>query len=190
MAIARESGSGVAQPTVAQPASPASGSSPALAPSASSSAVKAAEVPVAGKKLWKILLPAAILVAVAIAGAFYFRWRQTPRLLTEKDTVVLADFANTTGDSVFDDTLKQALAVDLGQSPFLNILSEAQVRQTLRQMTRSSNERLTQDLSREVCQRAGGKAYLAGSIAPLGNAVRHWPGGPELRQGTRWHASR
>ncbi len=88
--------------------------------------------------------------------------------LTEKDTIVLADFANTTGDDVFDDTLKQALAVDLGQSPFLNILSETQVRQTLQQMTRSSNERLTQDLAREVCQRAGSKAYLAGSIAALG----------------------
>jgi eukaryotic-like serine/threonine-protein kinase len=88
--------------------------------------------------------------------------------LTEKDTIVLADFANTTGDSVFDDTLKQALAVDLGQSPFLNVLSEDKVRQTLQQMTRPPNERLTRDLAREVCQRTGSKAYLAGSIAALG----------------------
>ncbi len=168
VAVAQESSSPVAQPRVAQPPSPASGS-PALAPSPSSSTVKVAEVPVAGRKLWKILVPtAAILVAVAIAGAFYFRSRQSTHLLTEKDTIVLADFANTTGDSVFDDTLKQALAVDLGQSPFLNILSETQVRQTLRQMTRSPNERLTQDLAREVCQRTGSKAYLAGSIAALG----------------------
>ncbi len=85
--------------------------------------------------------------------------------LTEKDTIVLADFTNATGDSVFDDTLKQALAVDLGQSPFLNILSEEKIRETLREMTRHPNERLTQDLAREVCQRAGSKAYLAGSIA-------------------------
>jgi eukaryotic-like serine/threonine-protein kinase len=81
---------------------------------------------------------------------------------------VLADFANTTGDEVFDDTLKQALAVDLGQSPFLNILSEEKVRQRLQEMTRSPNDRLTRDLAREVCQRAGSKAYLAGSIAALG----------------------
>jgi serine/threonine protein kinase/tetratricopeptide (TPR) repeat protein len=173
VAAAQESGPIPAKPraaqsAVAQPPPLASGSSAAPAPSASSSAVKTAEVPVAGNKLWKILLPAAILVAVALAGAFYFRSRQSTRLLTEKDTIVLADFANTTGDSVFDDTLKQALAVDLGQSPFLNILSETQVRQTLRQMTRSPNERLTQDLAREVCQRAGSKAYLAGSIAALG----------------------
>jgi tetratricopeptide (TPR) repeat protein len=88
--------------------------------------------------------------------------------LTAKDTIVLADFTNTTGDPVFDDTLKQALAVDLGQSPFLNVLSEDKVRQTLREMTHSPGERLTQDLAREVCQRAGSKAYLAGSIAALG----------------------
>ncbi len=164
VAVAQESGSHVSPPP-----SPASSSSPVLAPSPSSSAVKVAEVPVAGRKLWKVLVPAAvILVAAAIAGTFYFRSRQTTHRLTEKDTIVLADFTNTTGDSVFDDTLKQALAVDLGQSPFLNILSEAQIRQTLRQMTRSPNERLTQDLAREVCQRAGSKAYLAGSIAALG----------------------
>ena len=123
---------------------------------------------------WKIVVPAAvILVAALIAGGIYFRtrpaaWVTKAAPLTEKDTIVLADFTNTTGDEVFDDTLKQALAVDLGQSPFLNILSEDKVRQTLREMTRSPNERLTPDLAREVCQRVGSKAYLAGSIAALG----------------------
>jgi eukaryotic-like serine/threonine-protein kinase len=123
---------------------------------------------------WKIVVPAAvILVAVLIAGGLYFRSHPATsvikaRALTEKDTIVLADFTNTTGDEVFDDTLKQALAVDLGQSPFLNILSEEKVRQTLREMTRSPNERLTRELAREVCQRVGSKAYLAGSIAALG----------------------
>jgi serine/threonine protein kinase/tetratricopeptide (TPR) repeat protein len=118
---------------------------------------------------WKIVVPAAVvLVAALIGGGLYFLSRHAAPL-TEKDTVVLADFTNTTGDSVFDDTLKQALAVDLGQSPFLNILSEDKVRQTLQQMTRSPSERLTQDLAREVCQRAGGKAYLSGSIASLGS---------------------
>ena len=146
--------------------SPASRSSPAV--SSSSSAVKVAEVSVAGKKLWKLLVPAAVLVVACLAaGGLYFRSRHAAPL-TEKDTIVLADFTNTTGDAVFDDTLKQALAVDLGQSPFLNILSEDKVRQTLREMTRSPDERLTRDLAREVCQRAGSKAYLAGSVAALG----------------------
>jgi serine/threonine protein kinase/tetratricopeptide (TPR) repeat protein len=165
VAVAQESSPQVAT----QPPSPASGSSPALAPSPSSSTVKMAEVPVtARRKHWKILVPAALIVVAAlVAGGLYFRSRHTAPL-TEKDTIVLADFNNTTGDSVFDDTLKQALAVDLGQSPFLNILSEDKVRQTLHQMTRSPSERLTQDLAREVCQRAGSKAYLAGSIATLG----------------------
>ena len=110
VAVAQESGSQVA----AQPPSPASGSSPALAPSPSSSAVKVAEIPVAGRKLWKVLVPAAVvLVAVVIAGAFYFRSHTTKpaTALTEKDTIVLADFANSTGDAVFDDTLKTALSV-------------------------------------------------------------------------------
>jgi eukaryotic-like serine/threonine-protein kinase len=109
----------------------------------------------------------AVLLVVAGAGIWLFSSHRV-HALTDKDTIVLADFTNTTGDSVFDDTLKQALAVDLDQSPFLNILSEDKVRQTLRQMTRKPDERLTQDLAREVCQRAGSKAYLAGSIAALG----------------------
>jgi tetratricopeptide (TPR) repeat protein/tRNA A-37 threonylcarbamoyl transferase component Bud32 len=125
--------------------------------------------PAAGKRLWKIfILAAVVVVAALVASGLYFRSSHAAPL-TEKDTIVLADFTNTTGDEVFDDTLKQALAVDLGQSPFLNILSEEKVRQTLREMTRSPNERLTQDLAREVCQRAGSKAYLSGSIASLGS---------------------
>src|SRR2546426_8585035 len=128
VAVARESGSQVA----AQPPSPASGSSPALAPSPSSSAAKVAEVPVAGRKLWRILVPAAvILIAAAIGGGFYFRSRQATHRLTEKDTIVVADFANSTGDAVFDETLKQALSLALHQSPFLNVLSDSKVAASL-----------------------------------------------------------
>jgi eukaryotic-like serine/threonine-protein kinase len=165
--VAQESGAQVAQPPL-----PASGSSPAITPSSSSSAVKVSEPPVAGRKLWKVLLPAAVLVVVvAIAGMFYYRSRSTKpaTALTEKDTIVLADFTNSTGDPVFDDALKTALSVSLNQSPFLNVLSDNKVAATLKLMTRPRDTKLTPDVARELCQRAGSKAYLAGSIASLGN---------------------
>ena len=165
VAAAQESGG-----QVAQPPSPPSGSSPALGSGSSSSAVKVAEVPVAGRKLWKILLPAAVvLVVVVIAGVFSIRSRQAAHRLTDKDTIVLADFSNSTGDAVFDDTLKTALSVGLNQSPFLNVLSDNKVAATLKLMTRPGDTRLTPEVARELCQRAGGKAYLAGSIASLGS---------------------
>ena len=134
-------------------------------------AVAAAETglkPARKSTRWGAVTGATILVVGLAVGGWLFFSRKA-HALTDKDTIVLADFTNTTGDSVFDDTLKQALAVGLGQSPFLNILSEEKVRQTLQEMTRSPNERLTRDLAREVCQRAGSKAYLAGSIAALGS---------------------
>ncbi len=177
VAAATESGSragqpGAGQPGTGQPPSPASGSSPASAssaPSASASAVKVADVAVAGRKLWKVLVPVVVLVAVAIAGAFYFRLRQATQRLTGKDSIVLADFANSTGDPVFDDTLKTALSVSLRQSPFLNVLSDGEVAKTLQEMTRPANTKLTPAVARELCLRAGGKAYLAGSIGSLGS---------------------
>ncbi|HEX4716188.1 MAG TPA: tetratricopeptide repeat protein, partial [Ktedonobacteraceae bacterium] len=89
--------------------------------------------------------------------------------LTDKDTIVLADFANSTGDPVFDDTLKQALTVALNQSPFLNVLAENKVTETLKLMARPANSLLTPEVARELCQRAGSKAYVAGSIAGLGS---------------------
>jgi tetratricopeptide (TPR) repeat protein len=133
--------------------------------------VKSAGVPVAGRKLWKVLVPAVVILAVAIAGTFYFRSRQTKHAtaLTEKDTIVLADFANSTGDAVFDDALKTALSVSLNQSPFLNVLSENKVAATLKLMSRPADTKLTPEVARELCQRADSKAYLAGSIASLGS---------------------
>ena len=164
VAVARESGS-----QVAAQSSSVSGSSPALAPYPSSSAVKVAEVPVAGRKRWKVLVPGAvILIAAGIAGAFYFHSRPTTTRLTEKDTVVLADFDNTTGDALFDGALKQALAVQLGQSPFINILSDRKVEETLRLMGRQASTRITQDVARELCVRTGSKAIVLGSISNLG----------------------
>ena len=166
VAVAQESGS-----QVAVPPSPASSSSPVAAPSPSSSAVKVAQVPVAGRKLWKILVPATvILIVIAIAAGLYYRSRQqTAHQLTDKDTIVLADFANSTGDPVFDDTLKTALSVSLNQSPFLNVLPENKVAANLKLMSRPAGTKLTPDVARELCQRAGSKAYLAGSIASLGS---------------------
>ena len=159
----------------AQPPSPASGSSPALAPSPSSSAVKVAEAPVAGRKLWKVLVPAAvILVAAAIAGAFYFRSRQTTHRLTEKDTIVLADFANSTGDAVFDDTLKTALSVSLRQSPFLNVLSDSKVAKTLQLMTRPAEH--------ETHARGGPRALPAGGQQGLHCRI-DWQSGQRICAG-------
>jgi eukaryotic-like serine/threonine-protein kinase len=106
------------------------------------------------------------LVFVAIASYFFFR---KPGLLTDKDTILITDFDNTTDDPVFDGTLKQALAVQLEQSPFLNMFSDQRVRETLRFMNRSPDERVTKEIGREICQRQALKAYLAGSISNLGS---------------------
>ena len=114
------------------------------------------------------ILIAALAAFVIAASILFFHLRSAPSL-TEKDTILLTDFVNTTGDSVFDGTLKQALAVQLGQSPFLNIFSEDRARVALKFMGRSPDERLTRDIGREICQRQGLKAMLAGSIASLGN---------------------
>jgi len=120
----------------------------------------------AGRR-WKVIVPAALVVlALSVGGYFYFhRWPK----LTDKDTIVLADFANSTGDAIFDDTLKTALNVSLRQSPFLNVLSDSRVAKTLQLMTRPANTKLTPEVARELCQRAGSKAYLAGSIGGLGS---------------------
>src|ERR1022692_1400988 len=118
-------------------------------------------------KLWNIAVPV-LLVALLVSGGLYYRSHQS-KPLTDKDTIVLADFANSTGDAIFDDTLKQALSVALNQSPFLNVLPENKVAATLKMMSRPTGTKLTPELARELCQRAGSKAYIAGSIASLGS---------------------
>jgi serine/threonine protein kinase len=117
--------------------------------------------------LWKIAAPV-LLVALLLAAGLYYRSHPSKRL-TEKDTIVLADFANSTGDAIFDDTLKTALNISLRQSPFLNVLSDSEVAKTLQQMTRPASTKLAPEVARELCLRAGSKAYLAGSIASLGS---------------------
>src|SRR5687768_10732515 len=112
------------------------------------------------------IVAALFVLAVGAAVFLYFNRAQA---LTDKDTILLADFVNTTGEPVFDGTLKQALAVQLGQSPFLNIFPDDRVRETLRFMGRPPEERLTKDVAKEICERQGLKAMLIGSIASLGS---------------------
>ncbi len=129
----------------------------------------AAGVGVAQKRRWHYFVAAAALVII-VAGIFAgLRLKHTPSL-TEKDSILLADFVNTTGDPVFDGTLKKALAVDLSQSPYLNVFPEQRVRQTLQFMGKPPDQRITTDIAREICQRDGIKAMISGSIAPLGNS--------------------
>jgi len=122
-----------------------------------------------GRLSWKIPFLAAALLVILIAAGLFYRSRKTTHLLTEKDTIVVSDFTNTTGEAIFDDTLKQALTTQLEQSPFLSILPEQRIQETLRLMGRSPSERLNPDVAREVCQRAQCKAMLAGSISSLGS---------------------
>ncbi len=129
----------------------------------------AAEAPAAWiAKVWKIAVPI-LLVALLVAGGLYYRSHQQSKRLTDKDTIVLSDFDNKTGDAVFDDTLKQGLSVQLEQSPFLGLLSADKVNETLKLMGRPAGDHLTANVTREVCQRTGSKAMLNGSIAGLGS---------------------
>jgi len=181
-----DSGRAAVQTEVVPTAPPSSAAAPssghvsaavqsAPAPSAQ---VPVAQVPVAQvsgparavtpRRPLKIVVPVLLLIAAAAVGAFYFHARRA-QSLTEKDTIVLSDFANITGEAVFDDTLKQALRIQLEQSPFLHVLSDQQVNQQLRMMGHSPSERLTQDVARDLCQRVSSKALLAGSISGLGS---------------------
>ncbi len=175
-----DTGRAVAASSGSVAAAPDSGSRPAaqVASSGSGSAVAAGSsgaltpasgtAPAAPKKSWTIpAVAVAVLIAALIGGGLFFRSRRA-NALTEKDTVVLADFVNTTGDPVFDGTLKQALAVQLEQSPYLNLLRESRIHDALRFMGRPPDARLTNDVAREICMREGAKAMLTGSIASLG----------------------
>jgi serine/threonine protein kinase/tetratricopeptide (TPR) repeat protein len=135
----------------------------------------AAELPVEAKPAkpdaslpWKTIVPAALVLAGLIAGGLYWRSRQSGKL-GEKDTIVLSDFTNTTGDAVFDGTLRQGLAVQLEQSPYLSLISDERVQQTLKMMGQTPDARLSPETSREICQRTSSAATLTGSIAQIGS---------------------
>src|SRR6185436_15311977 len=117
----------------------------------------------------KIWIAAAASLAVAAVAVVIFLYSHRSQALTEKDTILLADFVNTTGDPVFDGTLKQALAVQLEQSPYLNVLPESRIQEALRFMGKSPDERVTSDVAREICLREGITGMLTGSISSLGS---------------------
>jgi serine/threonine protein kinase len=121
----------------------------------------------ARSKRWSWIAGAALIV-LALVGADYFLRRITPKL-TNEDTIVLADFTNTTGDPVFDGTLRQGLAAQLEQSPFLTLISDQRIAQTLTLMAKPKDAQLTPAVAREVCQRTGSAATIEGSISGLGN---------------------
>jgi len=137
---------------------------PVPIPSAETSGFRSAG---AGIKLWKVLVPVGVVVAIlAVLGYLYFG---AAPALTEEDTILIADFVNTTGNQIFNDALTEALAIKLEESPFLDVLSDERVREALRYMDRSPNERITKEIAREVCIRENIKVYVIGSIAPIGN---------------------
>src|SRR5690348_2893550 len=164
-------------------ASPAAASGAAAVAVASSSRVAAAassgSTPVASPASSSTVLPpprpkwrlyaalGALVCALGIIG--FVIYQQRAHAITEKDSILVTDFVNTTGDAVFDGTLKKALAVDLQQSPFLNVVPEQQVQKTLKYMGKGAEEPITSDIGREICQRSGIKAMLTGSIAQLGS---------------------
>jgi eukaryotic-like serine/threonine-protein kinase len=135
---------------------------------ASASAITAVNQPEPRSRHWMVIT-AALIVAVAVGAGIFF-WHSRANQLTEKDSILLADFTNTTGDPVFDGTLKTALQVSLAQSPFLNLVSQQDVARTLKLMGQPADARVTPEIGREICQRNGIKALVHGSIASLGSS--------------------
>jgi tetratricopeptide (TPR) repeat protein len=130
--------------------------------------LRAVAIPQKPTRRWPILVSAGAAAALTVAGTLFF-YTHKAHALSETDTVVLADFANSTGDPVFDGTLRQGLAVQLEQSPFLCLISEQRIQQTLRLMGQSADAKLTPGIARDLCQRTGSAAVFDGSIASLGN---------------------
>ena len=151
---------------------PSSGTAAPVAASATPSTAPSGVQPAAPERRlwwqrWQVMLPLAVVLLAAVGAAFYLHGRQGKRL-TDRDTIVLADFKNETGDPVFDDTLRTALTVALNQSPFLDVLPDSRVNSTLKLMTLPVTTKLTPEVTRDLCLRAGAKAYVAGTISALG----------------------
>ena len=119
---------------------------------------------------WKVIAPVAVVIVAILAGVFYWRQQKKAPLLTDRDQLILADFKNETGDPVFDATLKEALAIQLEQSPMLQLVSDAELHNNLQYLGQTKDQRITAELAQQIGQRMGVKAYLAGTIASLGNS--------------------
>jgi serine/threonine protein kinase/Flp pilus assembly protein TadD len=186
---AAQSSSSASVPTVAEASaseispsvrSSSSSSQPGVAVAASDSARITSGIPAAPAAAgtgivarprparWKVLLPvAALLIALGVGGSLYWRKHRTPPL-TDKDQLILADFTNQTGDPVFDATLKEALAIQLEQSPLLQLVSDAELHNNLQYLGQPREQKITPELAQQIGQRLGVKAYLVGTITPLG----------------------
>src|SRR2546427_9302492 len=151
----------------APPASLPAPSSMAVAPASRTDATSTPIPTPLPRRRWRYLAASAVVVLGSLL-AFFLRSRQ-PHVLTERDTLLVTDFTNTTGDGVFDGTLRKAVIVGLEQSPFLSVFPEERIRETLKFMGRSSDERISREIGREICQRKGINAMLSGSVASLGN---------------------
>jgi serine/threonine protein kinase/tetratricopeptide (TPR) repeat protein len=152
----------------AAPSGPATSSQPSAIAGMASGSSAAVTTPVAATRKWLPVLGGMLLIAAIAMTVFFFSGRRA-RALTDKDTLMLTDFVNTTGDPVFDGTLKQALAVQLGQSPYLNLLPESKIQTALKFMGRRPDERITKDIAREISVRENAKAIISGSISSLGS---------------------
>ncbi len=119
---------------------------------------------------WQVLVPALVVIAAVAACAFFYFRKPTAPQLTDKDQLILADFTNKTGDAVFDSTLKEALAIQLEQSPLVQLVSDAELHNNLQYLGQSKDQRITPELAQQIGQRLGVKAYLAGTIEPLGSS--------------------
>ena len=160
--------SGAAGSTLGEAAAKSSIAPSRNLPGSSPPVPTSAAVKLARRTAWKIWASlGALLVALTFGGVLYWRWHKTAAL-TDKDTIVLADFTNTTGDPTFDETLRQALSVELEQSPFLRIIPEPMVQQTLHLMGKPLGARLTPGIARELCQRTNSAAVLHGLILQIG----------------------
>jgi eukaryotic-like serine/threonine-protein kinase len=142
---------------------------PARTSSAAATGITQARGPISvSRRFGKLAMLLAAILALAAAGFFWYRSRSV-HALTDKDVIVLADFANNTGEPVFDNTLRTGLAMDLEQSPFVNVMPDLRVDQVLEQMERSPGDRITAEIAREICLRTSSKALLAGSITSIGS---------------------
>jgi eukaryotic-like serine/threonine-protein kinase len=154
----------------APPPAGTSGRAAAVSSSSGSASLPVVPIPTPAAAGWKFVLPTVIILALALmGGGFYWRKHQAPKL-TDKDQLILADFTNQTGDAVFDSTLKEALAIQLEQSPLLQLVSDAELHNNLQYLGQARDQKITPELAQQLGQRLGVKAYLAGSIASLGSA--------------------